>query len=63
MLGSTSGELLRQGAESLAGRIATVELAPLVAAEQQPDLAALQSLWLRGGYPLSVLAAVLAGEG
>lgn len=57
LLGSASGELLRQSAESLAGRAATVELTPFLASELQPDLAALQTLWLRGGYPLSSLAA------
>jgi hypothetical protein len=56
LLGSASGELLRQTGESLAGRVSYVELTPLLAAEVQPDLAALQSLWLRGGFPLSHLA-------
>jgi hypothetical protein len=60
LLGSASGELLRQTSESLAGRISYLELAPLTAAEvldvAAPDLAALQSLWLRGGFPLSHLA-------
>jgi hypothetical protein len=56
LLGSASGELLRQTGESLAGRVSTVELTPLLATEVQPDLAALQSLWLRGGFPLSHLA-------
>jgi predicted AAA+ superfamily ATPase len=57
LLGSASGELLRQSSESLAGRVSYVELTPLLAAEVPPDLATLQSLWLRGGYPLSYLAA------
>jgi len=56
LLGSASGELLRQSGESLAGRVSYVELTPLLAAELQPDLATLQSLWLRGGYPMSWLA-------
>ena len=56
LLGSASGELLRQSGESLAGRVAYVELTPLLAAELPSDLAALQSLWLRGGYPMSCLA-------
>ena len=56
LLGSASAELLRQSGESLAGRVAYVELTPLLAAEVTPDLAAVQSLWLRGGYPLSHLA-------
>lgn len=57
LLGSASGALLRQSAETLAGRVSTVELTPLLAAELRPDLLGLQQLWLRGGYPLSWLAA------
>ena len=54
LLGSASGELLRQSGESLAGRIAYLELASLqpleIEAEQQ------DALWLRGGFPDSFLA-------
>jgi len=60
LLGSASGELLRQQSESLAGRVAYLELPPVLAAEQPPDLASLQTLWLRGGFPLSLLAATEA---
>ncbi len=56
LLGSASGALLRQTSESLAGRVAYVELTPLLAAELEADLATTQTLWLRGGYPLSYLA-------
>jgi predicted AAA+ superfamily ATPase len=56
LLGSASGELLRQTGESLAGRVAYVELPPVLAAEVEADLATQQALWLRGGYPLSYLA-------
>lgn len=56
LLGSASGELLRQTGESLAGRVAYVELTPLLAAELPTDLATIQTLWQRGGYPLSYLA-------
>lgn len=59
LLGSASGDLLRQSAESLAGRISTVELTPLLACEaleDGSDLFALQSLRLRGGFPLGWLA-------
>lgn len=56
MLGAASGDLLRQSGESLAGRVAYVELTPLLVAEVRADLAAVQGLWLRGGYPLSHLA-------
>jgi hypothetical protein len=56
LLGSASGELLRQTGESLAGRVSYVELTPLLAAELPADLSTLQGLWQRGGYPLSYLA-------
>ena len=57
LLGSASGDLLRQSGESLAGRVSYLELTPLLAAEVPvADLAGLQSLWLRGGFPLSYLA-------
>lgn len=56
LLGSASGALLRQSGESLAGRVAYIELVPLLASEFAVDLPGLQTLWLRGGYPLSGLA-------
>ena len=58
LLGSASGDLLRQSSESLAGRVSYVELTPLLAAELPvAALTDLQRLWLRGGFPLSYLAA------
>ena len=54
MLGSASIKLLRQSSESLSGRIAYRELAPLDVAETGADT--LDALWLRGGYPQSSLA-------
>lgn len=56
LLGSAAAGLLRQSAESLAGRIAYQELTPFLATEVEPDLATLQRLWQRGGFPLSYLA-------
>ncbi len=59
LLGSAAGDVLRQRTESLAGRIGHVELTPLLAAEVPAvaaDLGALQQLWQRGGFPLSVTA-------
>ena len=56
LLGSASGALLRQRAESLAGRVGYLELTPLTAAELPRDLSTLQRLWLRGGFPLAYLA-------
>jgi predicted AAA+ superfamily ATPase len=55
VLGSASPELLRQGSESLAGRIAFHELGGLSLEEVGEDQ--VDPLWLRGGFPLSYLAA------
>lgn len=58
LLGSASMDLLKQSAESLAGRIAYLELAPFRVAEVEvlgPDTA--DRLWERGGFPDSYLAA------
>lgn len=54
LLGSASGDLLRQSGESLAGRIAYLELAPFQALEL--DAAQQDGLWVRGGFPNSYLA-------
>ncbi len=53
LLGSASIELLQQSSETLAGRISCLELTPFNALE----LPAVQTeaLWLRGGFPDSVL--------
>ena len=66
LLGSASGTLLRQSAESLAGRVSYLELPPLLWSEvqatlpedqdQTQQLLALQAYWQRGGMPLSYLA-------
>ena len=56
LLGSASGPLLRQSHESLAGRIAQVELTPFLLKEVA-QAASWQQLWLRGGFPESLLAA------
>ncbi|MFT3779376.1 MAG: ATP-binding protein [Ottowia sp.] len=56
LLGSASGALLRQRAESLAGRVGYLELTPLLASEVAGDLDSLQRLWHRGGFPLAHLA-------
>ena len=55
VLGSASPELLRQGSESLAGRIAFHTLGPFDLGELGEDQ--LEQRWLRGGFPLSFLAA------
>lgn len=59
LLGSASGVLLQQASESLAGRIAQLELTPFQAREVLPadaQGAELNSLWVRGGFPLAWLA-------
>ena len=59
LLGSASGVLLQQSSESLAGRVAQVELTPFQAREILEDdfqAAEMNSLWVRGGFPLSWLA-------
>lgn len=54
VLGSASPELLRQSSETLAGRVAYVELEGFDAREVKPP--ELERLWLRGGFPRSFLA-------
>ena len=58
VLGSASNELLKQSAESLAGRIHYSELTGLTPFEiEKPDGEPLQQLWMRGGFPDSYAAA------
>jgi uncharacterized protein len=57
LLGSASLDLMRQSSESLAGRVRLLELSPFDVLEVGPDAAALDQLWLRGGFPGSYLAA------
>lgn len=54
ILGSASGDLLRQGAESLAGRMEALAIGGFVLAEL--GAAAESKLWRRGGFPRSYLA-------
>ena len=54
VLGSASPELLRQGSESLAGRIAFYDLPGLSLAEVGATHA--NRLWVRGGFPRSFLS-------
>lgn len=55
ILGSASIDLLQQS-ETLAGRIAYVEMAALLATEVEDDRTARERLWLRGGFPDAYLA-------
>jgi predicted AAA+ superfamily ATPase len=54
LLGSASIDLLKQSSETLAGRIAYLELGGLRADEVDRD--AVTNLWNRGGFPPSLLA-------
>jgi len=54
ILGSASGDLLRQTSESLAGRLEIVSIAGLTLEETGADN--LAKLWLRGGFPPAFLA-------
>lgn len=54
VLGSASGDLLRQTSESLAGRIEWVTMGPFTLGETGTE--ATSPLWLRGGFPRSFLA-------
>lgn len=55
ILGSASPDLLQQSSESLAGRIEYIELSPLSLLELKTEKQR-QNHWLRGGFPLSLLA-------
>lgn len=52
ILGSASRDLIKQSSESLAGRISYLELSPFNLNEWNIDL---NSLWIRGGFPRSLL--------
>lgn len=54
LLGSAGIELLKQSGETLAGRVTYLELSPLSVLETS-DIAQ-DTLWLRGGFPDSLLA-------
>lgn len=54
LLGSAAMDLLKQTGESLAGRISYLELGPFDALEIDP--VAIDTLWVRGGFPRSFLA-------
>lgn len=56
ILGSASRDLLQQSSESLAGRIAHLNLSPFFLSEVK-QVADWQTLWVRGGFPDSLLAA------
>ena len=55
LLGSASLDLMQQSSETLAGRVAYVDIGPVHALEWPTQ--DLDALWLRGGFPDSLLAA------
>ncbi|MFQ5709739.1 MAG: ATP-binding protein [bacterium] len=60
ILGSASRELIKQSSETLAGRIAYLDLMPFdyteIKSTGQSEEALLTQFWLRGGFPRSFLA-------
>ena len=57
LLGSAALDLMRQSSETLAGRVAYLDIAPLNIGETTPAGVADNDLWLRGGFPDSLLSA------
>lgn len=56
LLGSASIGLMRQASETLAGRAAYIDLAPIDALELPRRVGDVNRLWVRGGFPESLLA-------
>ncbi len=56
ILGSTSPSIIRQSSETLAGRIAYTELAPLSLLEVENKGISMAQHWFRGGFPDALLA-------
>jgi predicted AAA+ superfamily ATPase len=56
LLGSAAIDLMRQASETLAGRVAYVDLSPVDALEFPSQVGDTNRLWTRGGFPDSLLA-------
>ena len=56
LLGSASIDLMRQASETLAGRVAYLDIGPFTAAEAAAAGYDRDVAWLRGGFPESLLA-------
>jgi len=56
LLGSASLELMKQSSETLAGRVTCLELSPFDVLEIGPTRVSSDALWVRGGFPDSLLA-------
>lgn len=57
LLGSAAIDLMRQASETLAGRVTYLELGPIDLQELPKRVGDFNRLWLRGGFPESLLAA------
>jgi predicted AAA+ superfamily ATPase len=57
LLGSASLDLIQQASESLAGRIAYLEMPPISAQEATATGISITQRWIRGGFPDSLTAA------
>lgn len=57
LLGSAALDLMQQASETLAGRVEYVELAPFDVMDLPAPVRDMNRLWVRGGFPESVLAA------
>ncbi len=56
LLGSASLDLMQQSSETLAGRVEYIELGCVDALELPKQVGSVDRLWVRGGFPESVLA-------
>jgi len=56
LLGSASLDLVQNSSETLAGRMAYLELPPIGLAEAAMARLSVEQLWLRGGFPDSLIA-------
>lgn len=61
ILGSASPDLIRQSSETLAGRIAYIELTPFqlheISQSDKNEKESLEKYWIKGGFPRSFLSA------
>ena len=57
LLGSASLDLMRQSSETLAGRVSYMDISPIHIQESTAVQIEPEQLWLRGGFPDSLLAA------
>lgn len=57
LLGSAALDLMRQSSETLAGRVAYLDMAPVGADEAADASLPIDQFWQRGGFPDSLLAA------